>query len=95
MFQEEYFTLAKAAESKSKFLKANPLGYWIAAMLAGIYVGFGILLIFSLGGMISSQPYVKIVMGMSFGIALLLLWLVRNCLPATIWSWPEECLAVP
>ncbi|MFR3728657.1 formate/nitrite transporter family protein [Lacrimispora sp.] len=70
MFQEEYFTLAKAAESKSKFLKANPLGYWIAAMLAGIYVGFGILLIFSLGGMISSQPYVKIVMGMSFGIAL-------------------------
>lgn len=70
MFQEEYSMLAKAAENKSKFLKKNPVGYWVAAMLAGIYVGFGILLIFSAGGMISSQPYVKIIMGASFGIAL-------------------------
>jgi nitrite transporter NirC len=70
MFQEEYSMLAKAAESKSKFLKNNPVGYWVAAMLAGMYVGFGILLIFSAGGMISSQPYVKIIMGVSFGIAL-------------------------
>lgn len=70
MFQEEYSMLAKAAENKTKFLKNNPVGYWIAAMLAGIYVGFGILLIFSAGGMISDQPYVKIIMGASFGIAL-------------------------
>lgn len=70
MFQEEYSMLAKAAENKSKLLKKNPVGYWVAAMLAGIYVGFGILLIFSAGGMISSQPYVKIIMGASFGIAL-------------------------
>lgn len=70
MFQEEYSALAKAAEMKSKFFKSNPVGYWIASMLAGIYVGFGILLINSAGGMISGQPYVKIIMGMSFGIAL-------------------------
>ncbi len=70
MFQEEYSSLAKAAENKSKFLKNNPAGYWVAAMLAGIYVGFGILLIFSAGGMISTQPYVRIIMGVSFGIAL-------------------------
>ncbi|MDW2799968.1 formate/nitrite transporter family protein [Clostridium boliviensis] len=70
MFQEEYSMLSKAAENKSKFLKNNPAGYWVAAMLAGIYVGFGILLIFSAGGMISDQPYVKIIMGASFGIAL-------------------------
>lgn len=52
MFQEEYSALANAAENKSKFLKNNPVGYCVAAMLASIYVGFGILLIFSAGGMI-------------------------------------------
>jgi nitrite transporter NirC len=70
MFQEEYSTLANAAKSKSNLLKSNPIGYLIASMLAGIYVGFGVLLIFSAGGMISNQPYVKIIMGISFGIAL-------------------------
>lgn len=41
-------------------------------MLAGIYVGFGVLLIFTIGGMLSTVNYpgTKIIMGISFGIAL-------------------------
>lgn len=70
MFQEEYQSVAKAAEAKVAFFKNNPFGYFLLSALAGIYIGFGILLIFSIGGMLNGQPYTKIIMGASFGIAL-------------------------
>ncbi len=70
MFTEEVGAAAKAAQAKVSLLKNNPLGYFLAAMLAGIYVGFGILLIFSIGGMLQGAAYTKIIMGVSFGIAL-------------------------
>ncbi len=70
MFQEDVSAASNAARNKAVLLEKNPLGYFIASMLAGIYVGFGILLIFSMGGMLNGAPYTKIVMGLSFGIAL-------------------------
>lgn len=70
MFQEEYQSVAKAAGAKVALLKNNPIGYFLLSTLAGIYIGFGILLIFSIGGMLIGQPYAKIIMGVSFGIAL-------------------------
>ncbi len=59
---------------KVAFLKNNPLGYFIASMLAGIYVGLGIILIFSVGAPFAAagSPAVKLVMGASFAIALTL-----------------------
>lgn len=70
MYNEEVEAFGNASQGKIKFLSGHPLGYFVSSMLAGIYVGFGILLIFSIGGMLADQPYVKIVMGISFGIAL-------------------------
>ena len=70
MFMEEFAAVTKTAKAKAQFLKSNPLGYVLASMLAGAYIGFGILLIFSIGGMLEGAPYAKIVMGLSFGIAL-------------------------
>lgn len=70
MFREDMDLLVKSAEVKSSLLSKNPLGYFIASMLAGAYVGFGVLLIFTIGGMLTGAPYVKVVMGASFGIAL-------------------------
>lgn len=70
MYADDFLAIAKAAKGKVGLLKSNPLGYFIASMLAGIYVGFGILLIFTIGGMLQDSPAVKIVMGISFGIAL-------------------------
>lgn len=70
MYLEEFTAVAGAAKSKSILFKNNPWGYFMASMLAGMFVGFGILLIFSIGGMLTGLPYVKIVMGLSFGIAL-------------------------
>lgn len=46
--------------------------YLVSSMLAGLFVGFGIILIFTIGGLLSPAhaPATKIVMGVSFGIAL-------------------------
>lgn len=70
MFAEEFASAASAAKAKVAFLGRNPVGYFMASMLAGAYVGFGILLIFSIGGQLAGQPYAKMAMGASFGIAL-------------------------
>ena len=55
-------------------LKTNPFGYLLASILAGIYVGLGIILIFSIGAPFAKldHPALKLIMGASFGIALTL-----------------------
>ncbi len=70
MFGEEFAAMAAAAKAKAALLENNGLGYFLASMLAGAYVGFGILLIFTAGGTLGGAPWAKIVMGVSFGIAL-------------------------
>ncbi|MCB2291723.1 formate/nitrite family transporter [Clostridium sp. CS001] len=72
MYSEEINKVSAAAVMKSKFLKKSKMRYLTSAALAGIYVGFGILLIFTIGGLLSESgsPATKIVMGASFGIAL-------------------------
>lgn len=70
MYTDEFNAVASMAKTKVEYLRNNPLGYFIASMLAGVYVGLGILLIFSIGGLLAGAPHVKIVMGISFGIAL-------------------------
>jgi nitrite transporter NirC len=64
--------VALAAESKAAALRRDRLGYFILSALAGIYVGFGIVLIFAIGAPLSAanSPLTKAVMGASFGIAL-------------------------
>ncbi|MFC0179378.1 nitrite transporter NirC [Thorsellia kenyensis] len=60
----------KAAHIKT-FLKINPIGFWISGMMAGSYVGLGIILIFTLGNKV--EPSLRyLVMGATFGIALTL-----------------------
>ena len=71
MFSDTIGKLADTGLTKAPFLTSNPVGFWISSMMAGIYVGFGILLIFSLGSVV--DPSVRpLVMGASFGLALIL-----------------------
>lgn len=70
MFQEEFHAAGSAARAKADFLKKNPLGYFLASMLAGIFVGFGVLLAFTIGGQLNGEPYAKLLMGISFSAAL-------------------------
>jgi nitrite transporter NirC len=64
--------VAQAAAAKATSLKKTPLGYFVMSVLAGAYVGFGIVLIFAIGAPFAaaSSPWTKAVMGASFGVAL-------------------------
>lgn len=72
MFNEEFKNVAAAAKSKVELLKNNRVGYFVSSMLAGVFVGLAIMLIFTIGGLLNSagSPATKIVMGLSFGGAL-------------------------
>ncbi|HXY99787.1 MAG TPA: nitrite transporter NirC [Stellaceae bacterium] len=71
MYLETVDHFAEVALKRSEFLKRSPLGFWISAMMAGAYVGLGIILIFSVGS--DADPgYRALIMGGSFGIALTL-----------------------
>lgn len=70
MYTEDLEAVSNAAKAKQMLLKNNPLGYFTAAMLAGIFIGFGVLLAFTVGATLHEMPYAKLAMGASFGIAL-------------------------
>ncbi len=70
MFRDEYVAVADTAIKKVRYLHGNLFGYFIMSMMAGIYIGIGVLLAFSAGGMLSDFSGVKIVMGLCFGVAL-------------------------
>ncbi len=71
MYHESIDYFANLAEDKVKALKRNPGGFFVGSMMAGAYVGFGIILIFVLGSAADPQSK-KLIMGASFGIALTL-----------------------
>src|SRR6202040_3359878 len=71
MFLEPVDQFATVATTKAAFLRRSPVGFWISSMMAGAYVGLGIILIFCVGANV--DPSIRpIVMGASFGIALTL-----------------------
>jgi nitrite transporter NirC len=67
-------TVELVAVKKVEFGLRNPLKYFILSALAGVYVGFGIILIFSIGAPLRAldAALLKTIMGASFGIALTL-----------------------
>lgn len=70
MYKDEFENVSNAAKTKVNFLKSNFCGYLLHSVLAGMYIGFGILLIFTIGGMLNGSPATKVIMGASFGVAL-------------------------
>ena len=71
MFLETLDLFAKTADAKTAYLKRSPGGFFISSMLAGAYVGLGIILIFSVGS--NLDPGIRpLAMGASFAVALTL-----------------------
>lgn len=70
MYSKELDSINNAAKSKVQLMENNITGYFTSSMLAGMYVGFGIILIFTIGGLLDGSPFTKLIMGVSFGIAL-------------------------
>jgi nitrite transporter NirC len=63
---------AKIAATKIRYLNRNPFGFLISSMMAGAYVGVGIILILTLGNTTPPES-VNLVMGTFFGITLTLI----------------------
>ena len=74
MDDSDHERVAGIALKKCRLFTQSPGRYLVLSALAGVYLGFGIALIFSLGGPLAAagSPLVKLVMGVSFGIALTL-----------------------
>ncbi len=72
MHNETLEKLTVAAKNKVNLLNSSKLKYIVLSAFAGLYVGIGILLIFTIGGLLTSanSPMTKIMMGVSFAIAL-------------------------
>ena len=73
IFENNIGKLAYASEKKIKVMNRFPPGYLALSALAGSYLGFGIVLIFSLGAPLAGTefaPFMKLIMGASFGVAL-------------------------
>lgn len=74
LYRPNVEAIIAAGIAKRDYMKREKLGYFIATLLAGAYVGFGIILIFTLGAPLAQagSPFQPLVMGASFGIALTL-----------------------
>jgi nitrite transporter len=72
MYEDTIETLGRQAVAKLEAQKRSLLGHVVRSMLAGMYVGAAIVLIFIIGGTLSaSSPWlVKMAMGICFGGAL-------------------------
>jgi nitrite transporter len=72
--QDTIISVAAASEKKQALLGTSLIRYLVLSALAGAYVGLGIVLIFAIGAPLSAagSPFVKVVMGASFGVALTL-----------------------
>lgn len=68
-YYREFKEMGAAARKKSSIAVRQPGAFVLASMLAGMFIGFGVLLAFTVGGMIQA-PWAKLVMGCTFGIAL-------------------------
>lgn len=67
---ESYSNLGLDAAYKDMAAAKNETPFMYGAVLAGMYIGFGVLLSFTVGGMFLDASFAKLIMGCTFGIAL-------------------------
>lgn len=70
MFQDDFAAVSKAAVTKRDFLKNKPVAYFIASMLAGVFIAFGVMICFTMGNVFQGEAGQKLAMGTTFSVAL-------------------------
>jgi len=73
MFKQEYGLVCTAAKKKVKFYDVDKAGYFVSSMLAGIFVGLGIIVIYVIAAAMGGSPSLKILQGASFAAVLSLI----------------------
>ena len=71
MYTETINKCAANAARINRFERSDKLGFWLSSAMAGAYVGLGIILIFTLGNLVTPELR-PLLMGATFGIALTL-----------------------
>ncbi|MGE7841163.1 formate/nitrite transporter family protein [Lysinibacillus sp. NPDC093712] len=72
MMKETIATVCLIANMKITMMKKRPFNYLLQAIAGGLFIGFGILLIVTIGGLYDpvGAPSMKVVQGLAFGVAL-------------------------
>lgn len=72
MFKDEFMNVCNGAKGKLNLLNHNPLGYFISAVVAGIFIAFGGFVTFTIGGYLtaSGETMTKVITSASFAAAL-------------------------
>lgn len=70
MFNKSIEKASVAAENKVNLLKKNPAGYFLLSVLAGMFIGFGVLLAYSIGAQLNGASYSKLLIGVGFCVGL-------------------------
>lgn len=70
--KETITTFSDMAVSKINLLNSSKARYFTVTMMAGFFVGLGVILIYTIGGMLGPSGFAgtKLMMGMAFGVAL-------------------------
>ncbi len=74
MYLESVQNISQTAKLKIQYLRKSLAAYMVSSILAGTYIGIGIVLIFAIGAPLAGveSAFTKLLMGTSFGIALTL-----------------------
>ena len=67
MYSEELKAYIEPAAAKVDFMKKSPLRYFLAAVFAGLLAGLGATFTYIVGSILHETVFYKIVMGLSFG----------------------------
>lgn len=70
MFKDEFQAMTNGAIGKYRLFKDRPGAFFVSAVMAGAFVGVGVMLAFTVGGLLAGQPYAKIMMAATFSVAL-------------------------
>ena len=72
MFRDDILVIASAAEGKSAFFRSSKFKYLLASALAGLFVGFGVLAMATIGGVLTgvAHPMTKLLNAFVFPVAL-------------------------
>ncbi len=72
MFKNEIEAVGNTAKGKVGLLEKNAVGYLLMAILAGVYIGFGSIMMGIVGGLLAGQPAQKLICGIVFSVGLCL-----------------------
>ena len=70
MHEDTISKVSNAAKGKIELLQQSKSRYLMSAGLAWLFIGFGIMLIFVISGLLGKSPATKVVMGVAFPVAL-------------------------